>query len=312
MQASMAADLEVERRLDDFARGRLTPSAASKARSRARVMREARLAFADQAARAATAGAQADGKTALSAARRTHLRRGFALLAAAALSLVVVGGAFAASTAGGPLYGARVWLETVTLPTDVSARADAELVRLSTRLAELQAAVRSGDRAAVAAALVAYEQIADEALAGAGTDQAVIDKLTAALDRHVAVLERVASQVPPQAAASIAVNIQKAINHNDAAIERIQAGPNGGSNNGGATHGDTTNGSGTGAQPAAGSTDGASSSETAAPTPKVKPTSKANPTAAPAAATPAPTPKAPPKPSPRPDKTPPGQSGSGH
>jgi hypothetical protein len=312
MQASMAADLEVERRLDDFARGRLTPSAVSKARSRARVMREARLAFADQAAHvAALAPAQADANVARSAARRTHVRRGFALLAAAVLSLVVVGGAFAASTAGGPLYGARVWLETVTLPTDVTARAEAEITRLDARLADLQIAVQSGDRAAAAAALAAYEQIADEALAGAGTDQAAIDQLTAALDRHVAVLERVAAQVPPQAAASITTNIQRAINHNDAAIERIQAGPNGGTDNGGTDNGGTDNGSaGNGAPPAAGSTDAAGTPESAAPTPKVKPTPKADPTAAPAAATPQPTPKAPPgKPSPRPDKTPPGQSG---
>jgi hypothetical protein len=270
-------------------------------------MREARLAFADQAAHvAALAPAQADANVARSAARRTHVRRGFALLAAAVLSLVVVGGAFAASTAGGPLYGARVWLETVTLPTDVTARAEAEITRLDARLADLQIAVQSGDRAAAAAALAAYEQIADEALAGAGTDQAAIDQLTAALDRHVAVLERVAAQVPPQAAASITTNIQRAINHNDAAIERIQAGPNGGADNGG-----TDNGSaGNGAPPAAGSTDAAGTPESAAPTPKVKPTPKADPTAAPAAATPQPTPKAPPgKPSPRPDKTPPGQSG---
>jgi hypothetical protein len=322
MQASMAADLEVERRLDDFARGRLTPSAASKARSRARVMREARLAFADQAARAV---ARADAEVVRPSARRTHRRRGFALVAAAALSLVVVGGAFAASTAGGPLYGARVWLEAVNLPSDPMARADAELSRLDTRLAELQAAVRSGDRAAVAAALAAYEQIADEALAGAGTDQALIDRLTAALDRHVAVLERVAAQVPPQAAASITTNIQKAINHNGAAIERIEAGPNGGATNGGTTDGSAGSGSagsgsagsgsagsgsaGSGTPPAAGSTAAAGSPDSATPTPKVKPTPKADPTAAPAA-TPQPTPKAPPaKPSPRPDKTPPDQPG---
>jgi hypothetical protein len=312
MQASMAADLEVERRLDDFARGRLTPSAVSKARSRARVMREARLAFADQAAHvAALAPAQADANVARSAARRTHVRRGFALLAAAVLSLVVVGGAFAASTAGGPLYGARVWLETVTLPTDVTARAEAEITRLDARLADLQIAVQSGDRAAAAAALAAYEQIADEALAGAGTDQAAIDQLTAALDRHVAVLERVAAQVPPQAAASITTNIQRAINHNDAAIERIQAGPHGGATNGGTNDGSAGSGSaGSGTPPAAGSTDAAGSPDSATPTPKVKPTPKADPTAAPAAATTPPTPKVPPgKPSPRPDKTPRDQPG---
>src|SRR6185369_9792763 len=114
--------------------------------------------------------------------RRTAMRRGMALLAAAVLSLVAVGGALAASGAGGPLYGARIWVETVTLPSDPGARASAELARLESRLAEVQAAVRKGDRVAAAAALAAYQQIADEALAGAGTDQAAIDKLIAALE----------------------------------------------------------------------------------------------------------------------------------
>src|SRR5262249_2789568 len=158
--------------------------------SRARVMREARLALADQAERAATAATAAavaaEAQVARSATRRTVMRRGGALLAAAALSLAVVGGAFAATTAGGPLCGARVWFEPVTLPADPAARANAEVARLEARLTEVRAAVRSGDRAAAAAALAAYEQIADEALTSAGTNDAAIEKLTAALDRHVA------------------------------------------------------------------------------------------------------------------------------
>jgi hypothetical protein len=236
------------------------------------------------------------------------MRRGVALLAAAVLSLAAVGGVLAASGAGGPLYGTRIWVETITLPSDPGARAAAELTRLESRLAELQAAVRKGDRAAVAAALAAYQQIADEALAGAGTDQAAIDKLVAALDRHVAVLERVAAQVPPQAAASIQLNIQKAISHSDAAIQRIEAGSNAGGNGGG--NGDA----GGGAAPAAQPTGGSGSPSEPMTIPKPKPTPKphptAAPTAAPAAATAEPTPKAPPgKPSARPDKTPQGQPG---
>ena len=304
MQASLEAHLEVERRLDDFARGRLTPSAASKARSRARVMREARLAFADQASGAAAATASAELAVARARSRRAAMRRATALLAAAVLSLIAVGGALAASGAGGPLYPARVWIETVTLPSDPGARAAAELTRLESRMSELEAAVRSGDRAAAAAALAAYEQIADEALAGAGTDQAAIDKLLAALDRHVAVLERVASQVPAQAAESINGNIEKAINHNDAAIQRIDAGPNG---NGPA--------GGSGAQPGAGPA--AKPEATPKPEPTPRPTPKASPpgpaphpTAAPAGGAAEPTPKVPPgKPTARPEKTPPGKSG---
>ena len=310
MQASMAADLEVERRLNDFARGRLTPSAASKARSRARVMREARLTFADQAAAPAAATGATELAVVRARTRRAAMRRGMALLAAAVLSLAAVGGALAASGAGGPLYGARVWVETVTLPSDPGARATAELARLESRLAEIQAAVRKGDRTAAAAALAAYEQIADEALAGAGTDQAAIDKLIAALDRHVAVLERVAGQIPPQAAASIQLNIEKAISHNDAAIQRIEAGSNG--------NGDGTGpAGGNGAQPGAGPTakphPTSNAEPTPAPTPKPTPPAHApHETAAPAGGTagPTPTPKVPPvKPSARPEKTPPGKSG---
>jgi len=308
MQASMAADLEVERRLNDFARGRLTPSAASKARSRARVMREARIAFAGEAAGIAAATVATELAAVRARNQRAAMRRGVALFAAAVLSLAAVGGVLAASGAGGPLYGTRIWVETITLPSDPGARAAAELTRLESRLAELQAAVRKGDRAAVAAALAAYQQIADEALAGAGTDQAAIDKLVAALDRHVAVLERVAAQVPPQAAASIQLNIQKAISHSDAAIQRIEAGSNAGGNEGG--NGDA----GGGAAPAAQPTGGSGSPSEPMTIPKPKPTPKphptAAPTAAPAAATAEPTPKAPPgKPSARPDKTPQGQPG---
>jgi hypothetical protein len=236
MQASIGADMELERRLDDFARARLTPSDATKARLRARVMREARLAFADQAVQAAAIAPREElGAT----GTRKAIRRSVGVLLAAALSLVVVGGALAASTAGGPLYGARLWLESVTLPTDASARADAEIERLDARLVELQAAVRSGDRAAVAAALAAYEEIADQALAGAGTDAAAIDRILAALDRHLGVLQGVAAKVPPQAAESINRNIDRAIEHSDQAIQRIESRPGG-----------PTNGAAPGAAPA--------------------------------------------------------------
>jgi hypothetical protein len=206
MQASIGAELEVGRRLDDYARARLTPGDAAKARSRARVMREARLAFAGQAAAAIA-------------------RRGVALLLAATLSLGVVGGALAASTAGGPLYGTRIWLEDVTLPSEPAARAAAELTRLESRIAEIEAAVRAGNRGAAEAALAAYQQISDEAVADANAsgDQAAIDRLAAALDRHVDNLTRVAGQVPPQAAEAIHRNIQRAILHNDAAIERMES-----------------------------------------------------------------------------------------
>jgi hypothetical protein len=289
MQASFSADMELTRRLDDYARGRLTPSDAAKARLRARVMREARLVFADQAAQTAQAAAATTHEHVRTSARRKVLRRGAGVLLAASLSLVAVGGALAATSAGGPLYGARIWFESVTLPDDASARVEAEIRRLDARMVELQAAVRSGDRIAVAAALAAYEEIADEAVASAGADEAAIERIRAALDRHVGVLEMVASQVPPQAAESINRNIERAIEHSDAAVQRIQSKPTGP------------------AEPANQAAPPAKPEKTAPPAPTAKPTPK--PTPKPAAATPAPTPQAPPaKPSPKPHNSPPGRA----
>jgi len=219
MQASMAADLEVERRLDDFARGRLTPSAVSKARSRARVMREARLAFADQAAHVnALAAAQADAKVAGSAARRTHVRRGVALLAAAVLSLVVVGGAFAASTAGGPLYGARVWLEAVLLPANTDARALERIHQIDERILEVERAAQSGDSTGVSAAISAYRDAVQAALSEVGADADRLAHLRAALGLHVTVLETLTDVAPAQAIDGI----NGAIDSSQKAVDRIE------------------------------------------------------------------------------------------
>jgi hypothetical protein len=275
MQASVGAELEVGRRLDDFARARLTPSDGAKARSRARVMREVRLAIADQAA-AAVAAAELDRRRAT--ARRTAMRRGGGLLLAATLSLGVVGGALAGSGAGGPLYGTRIWLETLALPSDPAGRAAAELTRLESRLAELEAAVRSGDRGAVAAALAAYEQIMDEAMAGADAsgNEAAIERLLAALNRHVENLQRVAGQVPPQAAEVINRNIERAILHNGAAIERIESKSgkprNGGRGGGGGNAGNPSTGPAGGQEPAANPTPDPTPKPTKSPTPTKPPT----------------------------------------
>jgi len=222
MHASFGGDLEIERRLDRYAQVRLSPAPEVAARIRARVMREARLGFAAQAERIANGSLVAERAM---RRRSTLVRRGGALLLAAGLALGVVGGAMAASRAGGPLYDARVWLEMVTLPSNVSDRADAEVARLESRLVELMAAVRSGDQSAVAAALTAYEQIADEAVAAAGGDLAVLQRISDALGRHVAVLQGVAANAPDRAREAIEANIARAIAHNDAAIDRIGAEP---------------------------------------------------------------------------------------
>ena len=294
MQASLEAHLEVERRLDDFARGRLTSSAASKARSRARVMREARLAFANDASGAAAATAAAELAVARARSRRAAGRRAAALLAAAVLSLIAVGGALAASGRWAALPGPR-------LDRDVTLRAirrraggaDPHESRMFNRAGKR---IERGQRRLGIATRALRLSAAKHAVVGLYLEREVggVDAVLHGLDDGL---------VPAQAAESINGNIEKAINHNDAAIQRIDAGPNG---NGPA--------GGSGAQPGAG--------PAAKPEATPKPAhARAHaegftarpgpaPTAAPAGGAAEPTPKVPPgKPTARPEKTPPGQSG---
>jgi hypothetical protein len=284
----MGGDLEIEQRLDAFARVRLSPTERASARMRARIMREARLAMAAPAWSRPTT-ASIDHARAL---RGGLTRRGAGLLLAAGLTLAVAGGAMAASQAGGPLYPTRMWLETVSLPAAGAARTDADIVRLESRMEEVIAAARRGDRAAVAAALLAYEQIADEALIAAAGDEAAIERLRIALDRHVAVLEAIAAKVPPQASDAIGRNIDRAIEHNGATLDRIQANPGG---------------------PVPQPAPAVTPDQTAKPATKAipEPTPRPTPARTPRPQ-PTPDPIEPPKsqPDPKPDKTPPGQGHS--
>ena len=223
MQASMGGDLEIEQRLNAFARVRLSPTERASARMRARVMREARLAMATPTWSRTTTPSIDHARV----LRGGLARRGAGLLLAAGLTLAVAGGAMAASQAGGPLYPTRMWLETVTLPSAGAARTDADIERLESRMDEVIAAARRGDRGAVAAALLAYEEIADEALTAAAGDEAAIERLRIALDRHVAVLQAVAAKVPPQAGEAIGRNIDRAIERSGATLDRIHANPGG-------------------------------------------------------------------------------------
>src|SRR2546423_1007474 len=72
-------------------------------------------------------------------------RASFALAAATLAGLMLGTSVFAASSAGGPLYGTRLWLETATLPSDANARAAAELQRLQSRLGDTADAAVRGD-----------------------------------------------------------------------------------------------------------------------------------------------------------------------
>jgi hypothetical protein len=223
MNVSLGAELELERRLDRYAQVRLSPSPASVARMRARVMREARLGFAEAAqARSLALAHGATSARGLGGERRV-LRRVGGLLAAACLTLGVAAGTMAASQAGGPLYGPRIGLEGLMLPSDPAARAAAEIGRLEARVAEFIAAAGHGDQPAVAAALDAYQAIAEEALSGAGANAAVLATLQIALDRHIEILQAVVGQVPEQARPAIERNIERASDRNQVVLDRIDA-----------------------------------------------------------------------------------------
>jgi hypothetical protein len=265
MQAMEVRDREIELRLEAFARARLSPDREAVARTRARVMREARLQL--EAAR--SAGNMAP-PTALAAHRPIARRLAMPILAAS-LWLALAVGTISASTAGGPLYHARMWIETATLPVDGVSRANAEITRLNERLAEATAAAARGDAGAVQAAIEAYRQIADEALAGSTGDQALQALVAGALDRHLTVLADVAASLEGKgndtAAAAVEASIQRAIDHSQAVVDRV--GANGAGSGGSGTSGhpatspggtdDHGTGSGSGAGAGAGSGSGSDS-----------------------------------------------------
>ncbi|HUQ77913.1 MAG TPA: hypothetical protein VM427_03430 [Patescibacteria group bacterium] len=220
MQVIEAGDFEIERRLDSYARARLSPDPRVVARIRARVMREARL--------------QADltrtTVPAASAARRTHRPRARRLSMASLAAAVWIGvaaGSIAAAQAGGPLYPARMWLEQATLPDQLAARATGELSRLDARLADALAAAARGDSGGVEAALHAYGRIADETIAEATGHVGLEHLVAAALDKHVAVLREVATRLADQAnataAGAVEASIARTIERNQGVIDRLDS-----------------------------------------------------------------------------------------
>ncbi len=223
MQAMDAGTIELGRRLEAYARVRLSPDPQASARTRARVMREARLSF--EAARIAVHVGPA-----IAASRRSMQRRMVMPFLAAAVWLGIAAGSIAAAQAGGPLYPTRMWVESLLLPPGIEARTQAELSELDARLAEALAGVARGDRAAVAAALDAYSSIADDAIAASAGDPLLAEQVAEALDQHRAVLTAIAARLGDRgnltASEAIERNIERAIEHNAGAINAIGNHPN--------------------------------------------------------------------------------------
>ena len=322
MMELTAGDAILWRRLEAYAESRLSPDLATSSRLRARVLavahRQAALARADAGLTVVpsldgAAGAppfspraqqlaRANGGSRGWSGRKGSARRAAAVMLAASLGLGVMAGSALAARPGGPLYDARLWAETLTLPSDPSARAVAELGRLKDRLREIAEATRAGDPAGVTAALAAYEAIVDEASASAilADDEVAAAVLEAGVARNVTVLQALVAKVPADASAAISRALDAAIARSSEAVDRIHA------SRGGAPHDDGGSG-----PPAADPTTRPNKAPTADPaataTPKPKPTHKA--TAVPTA-----TPERTPKPDTQgpadpPDPTKPSKSG---
>lgn len=250
----VAGEARLRRRLEAYADVRLSPDLVTSSRMRARVLavahRQADLARADAAltvmhGRGITASTPAADRLARhSRSTGARLRRPVAAVLAATLVVGGAAGTALAARAGGALYEPRVWIETLTLPSDPSGRAIAELARLEARLQEADAAAREEDAAGAAAALAAYERIMEAAseAAIAAEDEVAVAILEAGVRRNVEVLQALALQVPAGAAEAISRALERAVaralERSETAIERIHdAGPseNGGGGGGGGT-----------------------------------------------------------------------------
>jgi hypothetical protein len=226
MQHQDRVDDELTRRLEAYAEARLSPELSATIRMRTRVMaaahRQAALARADADRAAATAVVAAQAHA--DRTRRSQWRRPLTALLAAGLTLAVGVGSVAAGQAGGPLYGVRIWAETLTLPSEADARAQAELQRLQDRLAEAAAATAAGDTNAANAALEAYAAIVNEATADAGNDVSAAATLETGVRSNIDVLEVLVGRVPTDAARDA---IQRAIDRSDSALDEMHGNPNG-------------------------------------------------------------------------------------
>ena len=198
---------ELARRLEAYASVRLAPGRGAAARIRANVMEEARM-------RALEASLERP-----SIFGRGPRRRLVAILLAAGLVLTAAVGVAAASTAGGPLYGARVWVEAALLPADGNARALERIHQIDERVLEVERASQSGDSSGVAAAIAAYKDAVAAALAEVGSDGDRLAHLKAALGLHVVVLETLMDQAPPQAQNGLS----NAIDSSQKAVTKLDA-----------------------------------------------------------------------------------------
>jgi hypothetical protein len=212
-----ARDDHVEDLLEAYAEARLMPTGPVLARIRATVLAEAAAAAAERRRLDVLVSMPRFG-----APQRQLPRRAFALGFAAVLTLGTTAAVMAAPP-GSPFYNARVYIETIALPSQPDNRLAARERHLETRIQEAEAAATRGDGVALAAALAAYQAEMDAAVAELGADLALLAHLEAMLNKHVAVLEALEARLPEQA------SLDKALDASQKAVEKIkEKGGNGG------------------------------------------------------------------------------------
>ncbi len=249
VEVATPGDMEVYRRLDAFADARLAPDPAAMRRIRAFVVAAASTRADELLAALPVAGASTSPARMREERSGRRLSRAATALLAASLTLSIGAGSAFAARPGGPLYDARLWVESVTLPGTGVARAEAQLDRLEARLAEVEAALQAGDAAAAEAALEAYADIVAELDAQVGADPSIGADVGDEVSRHLAVLDALVGRVPPQASDAL----QHARDRSDNALDHIGTGsgttpPRGPGNNNGKG---TNNGQGVPGEPGA-------------------------------------------------------------
>jgi hypothetical protein len=209
-ERELAALDQIEDVLTAYADARLAPSTPVLARMRAAVVAQA-------TANATVLAEQRRADTERAIGRRWALpelrfpRRAMAFGLAATLTLGSTAAVLAAP-AGSPLYGARVAIEKALLPNNADARLASHEEHLLQRLADAQAAAASGDTVALEAALAAYQDEVDAAVADLGDDADRLARLEEVLGNHVTVLQALEATIPTEAAIEHAIDVsQKAV-----------------------------------------------------------------------------------------------------
>ena len=198
--------------LDAYAEARLMPRGPVLSRIRANVLAQATIASAAAIHRPQLLEPPRPRWAVSSPFMRRALAFGFAAMLTIGTSAAVL-----AAPPGSPFYNARVYIETLTLPSQADARLEGHERLLQERIKEVEAAAADGDANGLAAALAAYQDEVDAATADVGNDVARLAHLEDELAKHTAVLTELATDSPDQS------SIDHAIAESSNAIANLKA-----------------------------------------------------------------------------------------